>query len=324
MDLMNLKKMNKPTSFRLWVYVTGRCNLKCKHCYINSSYLKNEMTLRDLYKILEDYIYFLRVLNIKGGLTLTGGEPLIRKDIFKFLEKISQHREILNFGILSNGTLFTKGIVKELKKNHINGVGLGIEGMEKNNDFIRGKGTFKKIVKTAKMLVESKIPVGFGFTANKLNYKDLPAVVRLAEKIGVSHITASILVPEGRGKKMKNFMLSPTELKDYYKKANFLSQSLKRKKNGPGMHLTKSLHFLAKESKRDFICNSLQKGKILSIMPNGDVHPCGFISLNLGNIRERSLIDIYFNSLLVKLRHSKKLSSQCGFIRAYCHSNQNY
>jgi len=321
MELINLKTQNKPKSFTLWIYITEKCNLKCKHCYLDGSFSKNELTTKDLYKILDDYIYLLRLFNIKGRLMITGGEPLMRKDIFKFLKRISQYnREILDIGILTNGTLITSVIAKKLRKLGVSGVGLSLEGLESNNDFIRGKGTFKKIIRAVKILIDSGITPNIEFTANKLNYKEFPKVVELGEKIGLPLIAASFFVPEGRGLKMQKLKLSYSELKDYYRKARLLSQYLKNKKSHLQVYPTRPLCFLAKKTKENFICKAHKEGEFLTVMPNGDIIPCGFMPIKLGNIRQESLINVYFNSpFLKRLRHpsTKKTYPQCKFIQTY-------
>ncbi|UCD07644.1 MAG: 4Fe-4S cluster-binding domain-containing protein, partial [Candidatus Aenigmatarchaeota archaeon] len=78
----------KPRSFHLQWHITERCNFRCKHCYIKGS--KKELSTRELFMILRQYIDMIRIWELDKNkramkLSLSGGEPLLRKDFFKLL-----------------------------------------------------------------------------------------------------------------------------------------------------------------------------------------------------------------------------------------------
>ena len=73
----------KPRSFHLQWHITERCNLRCRHCYQDPAFLKEEVGTKELIKILEDFIGQIKAWNLPKEtvrISLTGGEPFVRKD----------------------------------------------------------------------------------------------------------------------------------------------------------------------------------------------------------------------------------------------------
>ncbi|RLC36713.1 MAG: hypothetical protein DRH33_06605, partial [Candidatus Nealsonbacteria bacterium] len=178
----------------------------------------------------------------------------------------------------------------------------------------RGKGTFKKIVRAAEILVKSKVPVGISFTAFKLNYKEFPEVVELGKKIGVDIVWTDRLVPWGRGKKIKSLMLDPLQLKKYYQSVVLLSRNLERTKSKTRIPINRPLFFLAERNSEPHFC--LAGKTLINIMPNGDVFPCRRMPIKVGNVTEKNLIEIWNNSsFFKKLRNppTNKICSKCKY-----------
>ena len=312
---MNLENLYKPKFLTLQWHITERCNLKCKHCY-QDKLVRKELKIDILSEILEQYVYFLRVWNIKGHINVTGGEPFIRKDFFELLEKFSNYRNLFSFSILTNGLFINKEVSKRLKSVGVKAVQLSIEGMEKTNDLIRGKGTFKKIIKAAQILIKSKIPVSFAFTCHKLNYKDFPEVVRLAQKIGVNYVGIDRLLPLGKGLQMKRWVLDPLELKDFYQSVVRMSETLEKERTNTYISVHRPLFFLIKRNKEGFICPA---GRVaITIMCNGDVFPCRRMPIRVGNVLQKSLFEIWnTSSFLKKLRNppSNEICIKCPYFK---------
>ena len=82
---------------------------------------------------------------MKGHINITGGEPLCNPHLFKILDLIKQDDDLISFSILTNGTLITEEIAKKIKSYNPYYVQVSLEGGKKTNDYIRGKGTSKKI-----------------------------------------------------------------------------------------------------------------------------------------------------------------------------------
>jgi len=168
---MAAKFQYQPRSFHLQWHITERCNLKCKHCYFDKKFLENELSLKELLRILEEYISFIvkkiDVPKNRSRISITGGEPLVRKDFFNFLEKIYQYRNFTRYGVLTNGILMDERKLKRMKKLGIDYIQVSLEGMKKKNDEIRGAGSFEKIEKATQLLVKHRINTGVSVTVTE-------------------------------------------------------------------------------------------------------------------------------------------------------------
>jgi len=273
----------KPQSFHLQWHITERCNLKCKHCYFDEKFLKNELSLNQLFTIFDDYIKLLKKWNLPremSRISITGGEPLVRDDFFEFLGKCHENKEKSRYGILTNGILLNNEKISKLKKLEINYAQVSLEGMEEDNDEIRGKGTFKKIVKAIKLLVRNKINTSISTTVTKQNQKDIPLLIKLAEQLKVNGLGLRRFIPIGRGEQIKKLVLSPQETKKLYLYVVKTNQKLADKKSKLRLNIGCEDGILAQEG---YEVNTCVAGySSLTILPNGDVYPCRRLPIYVG------------------------------------------
>ncbi len=186
---------------------TRRCNLKCIHCYSNSEnkLYSGELTTNEAKEFIKDLAKFKAPV-----LLFSGGEPLIRKDIFE-LGKLA-HKLGVRCVISTNGTLITKKIAKKIKQANFSYVGVSLDGLKEINDKFRGlKGAFKLALRGIRNLLDEKVKVGLRFTLNKHNYRDLENILNLAVKEGIPRLCIYHLVYSGRGSKLKEADLSLKE-----------------------------------------------------------------------------------------------------------------
>jgi len=296
-----IKYLPKPWhSFIQW-HITERCNLRCKHCY-QTSYNTPELEFEKIVDIINQYVELLNSWRIKGRVQITGGEPFLRNDLFKILEELHKNRDsIPSFGIMSNGLFVTKDIAKRLKELNLGFFQVSLEGMQKTNDSIRGIGTFQKIINAAKILVEEGIRTSISMTSNKLNYKEYLKLVEVGEKIGVNTVWSDRLVPCGQGLEIKNQMLEPFEVKEFYEKIINKKRELWVKKSKTQVSTGRPLYLLAGGDK-GHTCDVVGT-RGLTILPNGDVYPCRRLPVKVGNLTEQSMFEIWYgNDFLWQLR----------------------
>ncbi|MCX6758949.1 MAG: radical SAM protein [Candidatus Nealsonbacteria bacterium] len=299
----------KPKSFHLQWHMTERCNLRCKHCYQDPAFLKEEVTFQALVDILEDFISQIKKWKLPKEvvrISLTGGEPLIRKDFFDFLEKCYQNRSFFQYGILTNGTFLDEKNIKKLKDLEVDYVQISLEGMEEINDYIRGKGVFKKAIKAVKLLKNAGINTNFSITVSKVNLKEVPEVINLSRELEVG-LGIRRCIPLGSGKKMKKFLLEPKEVRALW------HYILKAKQNfwrpiglgcEDGMLLQDFPQYQAGSCSAGYMS--------FSVLPNGDVYPCRRLPLFSGNLLKQSFEDIYYNSkALQKIRNQNNINNIC-------------
>lgn len=316
--MKRLEYLPRPKSSFIQWHITERCNLRCKHCY-QTSYATSELTIKKLTNIFHQYLELLGMWGIKGRIQITGGEPFLRQDaLFKLLELCHDYEKIIpNYGIMSNGFFVTEKIAKELKDLRIKFFQVSLDGMEKSNDLIRGRGSFKKIIGAIKILVKEEIPTSISFTSNKMNWKDYTKLIRLANNLGVDIIWSDRMVPSGSGEKIKNQMLQPSEVKKFYKEIVNISENLVKNKSKTYVGIGRTLYFLLAGNKRDTKCCALGT-RGLAIMPNGDVYPCRRMPLKVGDLKEQSLFEVWYSSeLLWKLRdkncYMNSICEKCQF-----------
>jgi len=141
--------------------VTSKCNLNCRGCWAREFRGDPDLSFEMLDRIIceakdEFGLHFF---------TITGGEPFMRSDMLDLYEK---HNDCW-FQIYTNGLCIDERVVKRLAKLGNTGQMLSVEGMEKETDARRGKGTFKKLERAAKMMRDKGVLVGFSATATRHN-----------------------------------------------------------------------------------------------------------------------------------------------------------
>lgn len=289
-----------PKNFILQWSITEKCNLNCKHCYRNEKMLKQELNLQEQKEILDKFIGQLEKWNLpkeKVRLHFSGGEPLFSEKLLPLLEKCVKNHDKFSYGILTNGTLINEQKIKKLKDLEIDYAQVSLEGLEKKNDQIRGKGVFKKAVRSVKLLKQAGITTNLSFTVSKMNLDEVPKMVKLAKEIGVL-ISFGRLVPIGNASKLNDLMLSPKEIKKLW---IFLLKE--RQVNWPKITLTCEDGMLAQEFS-DYNVHGCPIGYYgVSLMPNGEVYPCRRLPVTLGNIKEVSFGEIYNTEIMRQFRN---------------------
>lgn len=174
-----------------------RCNLKCKHCYSISADtdFPGELSTAEAYAVMED----LRAFRVPV-LILSGGEPLLRPDIFE----ISARAKSLGFyvGLSTNGTPIGERLIDQIVEADYDYVGISLDGIGAVHDtFRRREGAFARSLNAVRLCRERGIKIGLRFTLTLDNADHLPALLRLAEEEGVDKFYLSHLNYAGRGNK---------------------------------------------------------------------------------------------------------------------------
>ncbi|MCE8004625.1 heme d1 biosynthesis radical SAM protein NirJ [Billgrantia ethanolica] len=172
-----------------------RCNLTCKHCYTVSADVdfKGELATEEVFTVLDDLKRF-RV----PALILSGGEPLMRTDIFE----ISQRAKELGIytGLSTNGTLIDESNIAQIAECGYDYVGISIDGLEATHDeFRRRQGAFRESMHAVKLCKQHGIKVGLRFTLTQQNYEQLDAILALIDEHDVDKFYLSHLNYGGRG-----------------------------------------------------------------------------------------------------------------------------
>ena len=174
-----------------------RCNLTCKHCYSISGDVDfpNELSNADVFRVMDD----LKAFHVPV-LILSGGEPLLRKDIFE----ITARAKALGFyvGLSTNGTLVDNETADRIHGAGYDYVGISLDGIGATHDRFRRKaGAFQAALDGLRMLRDRNVKVGVRFTMTSDNVGELPSMLDLIETEEFSKFYLSHLVYAGRGNK---------------------------------------------------------------------------------------------------------------------------
>lgn len=189
-------RRDPPGPIVIWNLVR-RCNLRCVHCYSISGDVDfpGELSTDEIFLVMDD----LKAARVPG-LILSGGEPLLRPDIFD----ISRRAKEMGFytALSTNGTLITPekaAAIAEIKYDY---VGISLDGVGATHDRFRGQpGAFDGAIAGMRRCADLGIKTGLRFTMTTDNWEELPEILALAEREGVEKFYLSHLVYAGRGNK---------------------------------------------------------------------------------------------------------------------------
>lgn len=293
--------------FVLQWHLSETCNLKCLHCY-QENHKPIQLEYEKLEKIYIQFKELLDKLNMKGHINITGGEPLCNPYLFKILDLIKKDEDKISFSILTNGTLITEEIARKIKKYNPYYVQVSLEGGRKTNDYIRGKGTYKKIAEGIKKLNAEGIFTSLSFTANKLNYKEFPKVVKYARKYGVNSVWSDRLIPLGNSED-KDLALSYKQTREYLEIMQTQKIKFKKiKKNNTNILMNRALQF---QMTNEFAYGCTAGDTLLTVMENGDLVPCRRMPIVVGNLFEKNMYDLYKNSDILNELRKKRIPDEC-------------
>ena len=304
---------------------THACNLMCKHCYQDAQKkLPDELSTEESKRMIDG-------LASAGVIVLafSGGEPLMRKDFFEIAEYA--HEKGLYLSLATNGTLITREIAKKLKESGLEYVEISIDGKDApNHDGFRGvQGMFERSVEGIKNCVAEELYTCIATTPTKQNLQDIPRIYDLACELKAARIVLFNFIPTGRGAGMAGSDLSPEErealLKQMFKKnyegaTEVLSTAPQYARVALGLDGLSVGHFLTYKNVDNCMLTLLEfiggcgAGRhYCCIRPNGDIEPCVFMRLKVGNVRESDRLDIWHNSpVLDRLRDRSKLQGHCA------------
>lgn len=173
-----------------------RCNLLCQHCYTNSSDrdFSGELTTAEVFNVMED----LKNFGVPV-LILSGGEPLLRPDIYEIGHKAKQMGFYV--GLSSNGTMIDDGNIGKIAEVGFNYVGISLDGIGKVHDTFRGKdGAFEKALNGVHLCMNHDIKVGLRFTLTQTNHDDFKSLLKLMDDENIDKFYLSHLNYSGRGR----------------------------------------------------------------------------------------------------------------------------
>ena len=305
-------------SHPVWEMTTD-CNLSCIHCHTNGGkQYNNELSTEEGKKLIRE----LSQIKEFQMMAYTGGEPLVREDLFELLA----FSKSLGFSntLATNATLVDDTAAKKLKDNGVVIAAVSLDGIEaKTHDKIRAKkGAFEEALRGIRALHKQNILLHINITAMNYNIDEITRLLKLIDELQTGILLMYQLVPVGRGRKIENASL---DLSSNERLIKLISQAQKNSHAviepvaGPQYwaYLLKqkgiSSGIMLKLAEKVFHGCTAGRGFVY-IKPDGSVWPCPFIEVSCGNIREQSFQEIWHHSpVFQKLRNRETLlKDQCG------------
>ena len=280
--------------------VTRACNLKCIHCYIRAGPAERmELSREEAMRLVA------QMADIGVPLLIfSGGEPLLRKDIFDIAIEAGERG--MKLALSSNGTLITRDVAREIERAGFLYVGISIDSPRPEwHDRFRGvRGAFGAALNGLMNTVRVGVPAGIRFTVTRYNVDDAPRIVELADDVGASRVTFYHLSAAGRATELgEEWYVTPGQ---YWRFIDYLIDVSRRYEGKIEVETTMApfdgiaIADRVAGSREEFWdlmdLVRAQGGcgrKIVSIYPDGTVYPCQFVDfMNLGNVRRGPLREI--------------------------------
>ncbi|HEX7445131.1 MAG TPA: radical SAM protein [Methanothrix sp.] len=280
---------------------TAACNLSCRYCRACATPSPDPDELS-----LEEALAFLgSIAPLQPMLILSGGEPLLRPDLFQIIRHAVSLG--LRVSLASNGTLITPEVADKIAAAGVSRVSISLDGASaEKHDQSRGPGTFCSALNGMENL-RGNVDFQVNFTVTKKNESEISNIFDLAEKVGAKALHFFFLVPTGRGQ--EEDQISPERQEE-----RLMQIDRERAQRGIDVQVTCAPQYarLAKPGIGRGKGGCLAGKNFVFVSRRGDVYPCGYFPLRVGNIRDQNFVEIWENSPELLALRERKLEGKCG------------
>jgi radical SAM protein with 4Fe4S-binding SPASM domain len=341
--------------------LTYRCNLACEHCYLDAGGTplvrsenfadRSELSTEECFKVIDEIAGFApECLTI-----LTGGEPLLRRDILEIVKRASDRALWVVVG--TNGVRITENVAARLADAGARGLSLSLDALDPDrHDRFRGvRGAWQNTVEGAEILNRTGLPFIVQTTAGSHNLDELEAIADFAyERLAAKVWNLYFLVPTGRGQFVSD--MNPAQYDDvlaclYRIQRKYAGRMLVNAKCAP--HYVKTVlenasHQAGSSGNGDGEARQAQSDAgparpasngfsvirtysggaggcpagthYMGIRPNGDVTPCPYLPVFAGSLRSAHLADLWTSAVFSGIRQRGSLGGRCGEceLNAHC------
>lgn len=292
--------MLKPPLTIDW-HITQRCNQACKHCYAGGEQFHGGISTLETIRIIDKILGLKNDFDIR--VTITGGEPLLRDDVFEIASSLSEND--IPISLTTNGLLVRKNIDK-IVSSGITYIQVSIDGMRSIHDYLRGFNAFDSAMDALRLLKREDLFPSVMTTVNSYNFKQVPEIIDLVRSMNIPLLGIQRFIPTGRGAGFKNLALTPENCRD-------LLEYIMNKKE----ELKDEICIVAPDPLKILIDTREATGcpignNILALTPNGDMLPCCKLPIRLGNILSMDFHDAWNSKIMDEFRSSRNLKGKCG------------
>jgi len=288
--------------------ITNRCNLRCLWCFENDILSKKEEL-----SAKETISVFQKLKGLKS-INLSGGEIFLRKDIGEILNAALEIFPKVH--LITNGIKIPVFLIPFFRKHNIS-FSISIDGPKDIHETIRGKNTFGPAIKSIELLRKNGLYVNMQATISKINQEYVENIIKIGKRLQVNRISFIKLKGIGAGANCKGLILNIDETKKINEKLYALTRKEKdvyiMMKDSFINTLDTDLIRKAKELGPQYICGGCRAGiEMLYISYKGEIYPCPFLRISLGNIFKDDIWNIWLNSPVLQNLRNKEKYSKCS------------
>jgi AdoMet-dependent heme synthase len=335
------------TAYSVSWNLTQRCNLECAHCYMSAhagADTRGELTTAECFRVMDE----IAAVNPNVFLILTGGEPLLRRDIWDVAAYAADKKFTTVFG--TNGVLLREREARAMREHGVLGASISLDSTDrvKHDGFRRLPGAWDAAVRATRVLTDEGLDFSLHMSVTDWNVKEVPAMVDLARELGAKVLNFFFLVRTGRGRDLTDIDAAAYEdILTWLAKAQGAGQGppsfvrrmlgmaeapaaarfedpwstpvgradglLIRAKCAP--HFRRILWQLNPSSPllKNYAHGSCPAGKYYCrITPEGDVTPCPYMPVSAGNLRTTGFADLWRSAPVFADLREPKLGGRCG------------
>jgi AdoMet-dependent heme synthase len=326
--------------------LTYRCNLACEHCYLDAGGAplvgtenfadRSELGTEECFRVIDEIAAFApECLTI-----LTGGEPLLRRDILEIVRRAADRELWVVVG--TNGVSITENVARRLAEAGARGLSLSLDALDpdRHDRFRKVRGAWRNTVEGAEILNRTGLPFIVQTTAGSHNFGELEAIADFAhDRLAAKVWNLYFLVPTGRGqfvsditpaqydevlaslyriqRKYDRRMLVNAKCAPHYIKTVLENVGGQTETISPDAHAAQgAFSALGSSPIRTYSggAGGCPAGThYMGIRPNGDVTPCPYLPVFAGTLRGESLADLWTSSeLFTGIRRRSSLGGRCG------------
>jgi len=328
--------------------LTQRCNLECAHCYMSAhagADTRGELSTDECRRVIDD----IARVNPNVFLILTGGEPLLRRDIWDVAGYASGKGFTTVLG--TNGVLLREREAKLMREHGVVGASISLDSTEraKHDAFRHLQGSWDGAVRATRVLTDAGLDFSLHMSVTDWNVGEVPAMIDLARELGAKVLNFFFLVRTGRGRDLTDIDAAAYErILTYLAKVQGVGDgppSFVRRLLGMGggepavekfedpwstpvgradgllirakcaPHFRRILYELNPSSPllRNYAHGSCPAGKYYCrITPTGDVTPCPYMPVSVGNLRDSGFDDLWRTAPAFEALREPKLGGRCG------------
>jgi AdoMet-dependent heme synthase len=312
--------------------LTQRCNLECAHCYMSAfagADTGGELTTAECHRVMDE----IAQVNPNVFLILTGGEPLLRRDIWDLAAYAAAKRFTTVLG--TNGVLLREREAERMRAHGVLGASISLDSTDpvKHDAFRHLPGAWNGAVRATRVLRDAGLDFSLHMSVTGWNVGEVPAMIDLAKELGATVLNFFFLVRTGRGQDLTDIDAAAYEtILTYLAKVQGVGEAAAGKLEDPwstdvgradgllirakcAPHFRRILWERNPSSPllQNYAHGSCPAGKYYCrITPEGDVTPCPYMPVSAGNLRAMSFAELWRRAPVLDDLRDPKLGGRCG------------